>query len=442
MKRVAVVGAGIAGLSAAYELHRRGAAVTVFETRPRAGGVLLTERTGGWTVEGGPDSILTMKPAGLELVKELGLGDQVVPTLSRRVYVRFRGELHPLPEGVFLTVPTKAGPFLKSRLFSWPGKIRMGLDRILPRGPEVEDESLGSFVRRRLGGEALERLAEPLMAGIYLADADELSMKATFPRFLEMERTHGSLIKALRKAPQAPGSVSPFVSLRDGLGQIADRLVAALPPGAVRTGAPVRRLEPGWTLRLDAGPETADAVILAVPPPEAATLVEPLDADLAARLRGIRCSSSATISLGWPKSAVTRDLDGTGFVIPKAERRAMMACTWTSSKFPGRAPEGRVLVRAFVGEAALGGSDAELIQAVRSELEGILGTKGEPEIARIFRWPGANPVYAVGHEARVREIELRAAKFPGLALIGAGLRGIGIPDNVKEGRATAARLMS
>lgn len=441
MTRVLVVGAGIAGLSCAYELSRGGAQVTVLESRDRAGGVIVTERTGGYVIEGGPDSILSIKPAGLELVKELGLGDRIVPALSRRVYVQHADELHPLPEGVFLTVPTKLGPMLKSRLFTLGGKLRMGMDLVLPRGSEVEDESLGSFVRRRLGRQALERLAEPLMAGIYLADAEELSLRATFPRFLDMEREHRSLIRALRRAPPG-GSVSPFVSLRGGLGELVEKLVAALPTGSIRTGCTVRAIFPGWTVRLDGESLSADRVVLAVPPPAAATLLNPHDPELAAALESIRAASSATVSLGWPASAVARPLDGTGFVIPRAERGTILACTWTSSKFEGRAPEGKVLVRAFIGETGLGAGDAELIASVRWELERRIGAKGEPEIARVFRWPAANPIYRVGHDRRVREIEERStAKLPGLSIIGSGLRGIGIPDNVKEGRATARRIL-
>lgn len=441
MTRVAVVGAGIAGLSCAYELARGGADVVVLESRDRAGGVIVTDRVGGYVVEGGPDSLLSVKPAGLELVRELGLGDRIVPALSRRVYVQHDGELHPLPEGVFLTVPTKLGPLWKSGLFTLGGKLRMGLDLVLPRGAEADDESLGSFVRRRLGRQALERLAEPLMAGIYLADAEELSLRATFPRFLEMEREHRSLIKALRRAPPG-GSVSPFVSLRGGLGELVERLESALPAGTIRKGATVRALEPGWTLKLDGGSISADRLVLAVPPPAAAELLRPLDAGLSDAIAGIRVASSATVSLGWPVSAIARPLDGTGFVIPRSERGTMLACTWTSSKFEGRAPEGKVLVRAFVGEAAMPVSDADLVAAIRAELERRIGAKGEPEIARVYRWPGANPIYRVGHERRVKQIEERAsAKLPGLSIIGSGLRGIGIPDNVKDGRTTARRIL-
>ncbi|MBI4565689.1 MAG: protoporphyrinogen oxidase [Planctomycetes bacterium] len=446
MNRAAVVGGGIAGLAAAYELVRHGADVTIFEARERMGGVIETRRVGGYLVEGGPDSFLTLKPAALELCRELGLDDQIVPTLERRVYIYSGRRLHALPEGMFLAVPTRLWPLLMSGLFSWRGKLRMALDLLLPRG-EADDESLGSFVRRRLGREAFDKLAEPLMAGIYLADGDELSLKSTFPRFLELEREHRSLIRGLRKA-RFSGSLSPFVSLRGGVGQLVERLLAAMPGADVRPSAPVRRVdrrEDRWRLVLDDEAFEADAVVLAVPAVAAAELLRTLDAGLADEVGRIPYVGSATISLAYPRLSVPQELDATGFVVPRTEGRRIVGCTWTSSKFGDRAPADQILLRCFMQERGLGLSDADLVREIREELKETMDIRDAPAMTRVFRWPGANPVYRVGHERRVREIESRASAWPGLYLTGAGYRGIGLPDCIKDGRATgrmvAQRLM-
>lgn len=434
MKRVCVIGGGIAGLAAAWELHKGGAKVTVLEARPRLGGVIVTKRSGGWLLEGGPDSFLTTKPAAVDLVREVGLADQLIPSQNRRVYVLSRGGLHPIPEGMHLIVPTRAWPLLRSGLFSWRGKLRMLSERWRRGSPPDGDESLGSFVRRRFGREAFEKVAEPLMAGIHLAPGDRLSLKSTFPRFAEMEAERGSLIRAM-KGP-APGPVSPFASLRGGVATLVDRLAELMPDAEFRTAAPVRRLDAGFRLLLDGSSIEADAVIVAAPAPAAAGLVASLDAGLADALRSIEYVGSATISLGWPRDAVPRALDGTGFVIPRAESDSIMACTWSSSKFEGRSPEGRVLLRCFVPLAGLGAPDGQLIGKARGTLGRALGITAEPELAEVWRWEGANPVYAVGHEERVREIEARRAKIPNLFLTGAAYRGLGLPDCIADGRST------
>ncbi len=435
MKRVAVIGGGIAGLAAAWELHKGGARVTLLESRPRLGGVIVTKRLRGWLLEGGPDSFLTTKPAAVELVREVGLGEHLIPSRSRRVYVLSQGELHPVPEGVHLTVPTKAWPILKSGLFTWRGKLRMLSERWRRAAPAQGDESLGSFVRRRFGNEAFEKLAEPLMAGIHLAPGDRLSLKSTFPRFAEMERERGTLIRAMKHADPA-GPVSPFASLRGGVGALVERLVERMPGVEFRTGAAVRRIERGYRLVLDGGTVAADAVVVAAPAPAAAELLASLDAGLAEALRAIEYVGSATVSLGWPREAVPRELDGTGFVIPRAEAGSIMACTWSSSKFERRAPEGRVLLRCFVPPEGLAAPDAEIVARARETLKRALGITAEPELAEVFRWEGANPVYAVGHEERVREIESRRATIPNLFLTGAGYRGLGLPDCISDGRGT------
>jgi oxygen-dependent protoporphyrinogen oxidase len=423
VKRVVVVGGGIAGLACAYELSRGGARVTLVERDRRLGGVVRTERVGEFLVEGGPDSFLATKPWARELCEELGLADRLIPSRARRVYVLSGGSLHPLPEGLFLTVPSKMGPFLRSGLISWRGKLRMAMDLVLPRGPDVEDESLASFVRRRLGREALEKLAEPLMAGIYVASAEELSLRATFPRFADMEREHRSLIRALRRAPPS-GNVSPFLSLRGGIGELVDRLVARLEGVTILTGKEVLGLEPSWRVRLADGAIEADAVVLAVPAYEAARLWPGVPE--------VKYVSTTVVSLGYAAGDVP---EGSGFVVPRSEGRRILACTWSSRKFEGRAPEGRLLVRCFVkGE----GEGAE--EVAREEMREILGLREEPLFARSWVWPRRNPVYAVGHERRMREFEERLPR--GLHVAGSGFHGIGIPDCVRDGRATARRVLA
>jgi oxygen-dependent protoporphyrinogen oxidase len=422
VKRAVVVGGGAAGLACAYELHKGGARVTVVE-REALGGVIRTERHGDFLVEGGPDSFLTTKPWAKELCEEIGLGDRLIPSRSRKVWVLWKGRLHEMPEGVFLTVPTRFWPFMKSSLISFAGKLRMGMDYLLPRGPEVEDESIGSFIRRRLGAEALEKLAEPIMAGIYVASADELSLRATFPRFADMEREHGSLIKALRRMPPASGNVSPFQSLRGGMKEFVDRLVERMPGVTFLTGREVLKLEPGWKVHLGDGSIEADAVVLAVPTHAAATLWPGVPE--------VRYVTTTTVTLAYRKFG---DFEGTGFVIPKTQDRRILACTWTSNKFEGRSPDDHFMVRCFIR-----GPAESPEETAHDEMREILGAKERPVFTRVFRWPDRNPVYAVGHERRIRDFE--ATLPPGLHVCGSGFHGTGIPDCVRDGRAVARRIL-
>lgn len=421
MKRVVIIGGGIAGLSAAYELHKAGCAVTVVE-RERLGGVIRTERAESYLIEAGPDSFITTKPWARELCDEIGLGDRLISPQSRKVFVYSSGALHELPEGLFLTVPTKFGPFLTSSLISFPGKMRMAMDLFLPRGKEVEDESIGSFIRRRLGAEALEKLAEPIMAGIHVARADELSLRSTFPRFAEMEREHRSLIKALRKIPRG-GSVSPFVSFPGGMTELVERLLERMQGVTFVTGKEATRLEPGWKAHLTDGVLEADAVILAVPTPAAAKLWPGIP--------DVKYVSTSVVSLAYRKF---RDLEGTGFVIPRGENRKILACTWTSNKFEGRAPDDQLLVRCFVQ-----GCGGNLAETAHEEMRAILGAGQRPVFSRVHTWPDRNPVYEVGHERRMREFEATLPR--GLRLAGSGFHGAGIPDCVKDGRAVARSLL-
>jgi oxygen-dependent protoporphyrinogen oxidase len=458
-RRVAVVGGGVAGLAAAHRLvelaRERGTPVDVLllEARDRLGGTIASERVGGFTIEAGPDSILTEKPWAVDLCRRIGFADRLVGTRAgeRRTFVVHAGRLEPLPEGFLLLAPTDLWALAASPLFSWRGKLRMLLDLVLPRRTGAADESLADFVRRRLGREALERVAQPLVGGIYTADPERLSLAATMPRFVELERRHRSLILGLRGARQAVtdgGSgarYALFVAPADGMEALVAAIAERLPEGVVRTSAPVEGLaHDGGRWRLRAGGEAlaVDALVMAAPAYTAADLLAPLDAGLAQALGGIEYASSATVTLAYRAPDLPADaLRGFGFVVPAVEGRALIACTYASRKFPHRAPEGHELLRGFIGGALrpdlLALDDAILVATVQGELRTLLGITAVPELTRVHRYPRAMPQYAVGHLERVAEIEARAAALPGLALAGGAYRGVGLPDCVRSGETAA-----
>jgi oxygen-dependent protoporphyrinogen oxidase len=442
---VAIVGGGIAGLAVAHALSKRGVSFLLLEAASSFGGVIRTERSDGFLMEGGPDAILAQKPEGLALCRELGLADHLVPTnpRERSVFVLHRRRLHPLPEGMMLAIPTRILPFLTSGLFSWPGKLRMGLDLVVPARRETGDESIAAFLRRRFGQECVARLGEPLLAGIHSGDPDRLSIGATFPRFVDLEKRHGSLIRGLWSMPRPVPSQTPssaFYSLRDGLGEMVQALVARLPPAQLRAGSPVRSIERNasrFSLEVDGlGAVGARAVVVAAPATRAASLVAPLDTSLARGLAAIPFASSATVLLGYRRLDVANPLAGYGMVIPKTEGLRTTALGFFSTKFPGRAPEHHVLLRAFVGGARDPGvldlDDDALVGMVRREMGSVLGLRGQPILARVYRWPLGTPQMEVGHLDRIAALEARVALVPGLFMTGAGLRVTGIPDVVAD----------
>ncbi len=457
--KLVVVGGGIAGLAAAHRAvevaRERGIRLdlAVVEARERLGGTIATERADGFLVEAGPDSFLSEKPWALALCKRLGVEDRLARTDDRfrKVFVWRAGRLHPLPDGFQLLAPTQLRPFITSRLFSWSGKLRMALDLVLPRGV-TDDESLGAFVRRRLGREALERVAQPLVAGIYTADPDDLSLAATMPRFLELEKRERSIILALwhasRKAPQSSTSGarwSLFVTFKDGMEEFITTLAARLPAGAALLKHRVTALERTggtWKVATDTGGVLdADHVIVTTETHVADRLLRYVDPALATLLGEIQYASSATVSFGYERADVPHPLDGFGFVVPLAERRALLACTFSSVKYPGRAPEGHVLLRCFVGgalnEAILELDDAALVARCRDELRQAMSITAEPVLARVYRWPAAMPQYHVGHLARVEAIERRVAALPRLGLAGGAYGGVGIADCVRSAETAA-----
>jgi oxygen-dependent protoporphyrinogen oxidase len=449
---VAVVGGGIAGLAAAHDLHRRGLGFVLLEAGGRWGGVVRTEREAGFLLEGGPDALLAQKPEGARLCGELGLLGRLVPTNpeTRAVFVWQGGRLHRLPPGLVLGVPTRLRALAATSLFTWRGKARMAADLVLPRRRSGGDESIASFFRRRLGKEALRRLGAPLLAGIHAGDAERLSMRATFPRLVEMEERHRSLIRALAAGGAAPGAPAPppFFSLAGGLSDLVDALVAGLPAGALRLQAPVRSLRrqgSRYVLEVEGHAAVrAAAVILAVPAPAAAALVSALDAEAASLLSGIPFVSTAVVCLGFRRADVRHPLDGYGLVVADDEGLRTTACGFFSTKFPGRAPAGHVLLRAFLGSArdpgVLALSDEELRDTVLREIGPALGLTGPVVLDRAFRWPAGTPQMHVGHSDRVLALERRLAGWPGLFLTGAGLRGTGIPDTLADARRTAERV--
>jgi oxygen-dependent protoporphyrinogen oxidase len=451
---VIIVGGGIAGLTAAYELHRRGVPCLVLERSSEAGGVIRTEEVGGFVIDGGPDALLVQKPDGVGLCRELGLGERLVPTQPPRVaYVQRGGKLHPLPPSSVLGIPTRFGPFVRSGLFSWPAKVRMAAELFVPAQRDGEsDESIGSFIERRFGREAVTYLAEPLLAGIHAGDVDRLSLVALFPRLKEAERRHGSLIRAFRRQRAEAPSDGVFRSLPGGLAELVRALVAALPSEAVRTGVPVVRVRQrargtGAANAFVVDSETASyeckAVVLATPAYATAALVGDEDTRLAKLCAGVPYVSLATVALPFPREAVTHPLKGSGYVVPRTERNGVLAVTWLSSKWPHRAPDGTVLLRAFVGGArdpdVLRLTDAELVERSLAAIRPVLGVHGEPLFTRVFRFDRASAQHEVGHAARLAEIERLLAGRPGLFVTGSGFRGVGIPDCVADARATAAR---
>jgi oxygen-dependent protoporphyrinogen oxidase len=456
---LAVVGGGITALAAAHravELAReRGVELDlkVIEARGRLGGTIATERVDGFLVESGPDSFLSEKPWALALCRRLGVESQLVRTDDRfrKVFVWFRGRLHPLPDGFQLLAPTRLMPFATSSLFSWPGKLRMAMDLLVARGAG-DDESLGAFVRRRLGREALERVAQPLVAGIYTADPDDLSLAATMPRFLEVERRHRSIILGLRRALKAapqPGTSgarwSLFVTFADGMEAFVRVLADRLPDSSVvlnQRVASLERTDTRWRLTTAEGARfDADRVILAGESHGAARLLRSVHPSLATLLEEIEYAGAATVSFGYRRPDVPHPLDGFGFVVPRVEGKAVLAGTFSSVKYPGRAPAGHVLIRCFLGgaldAAVLKTDDTTLVARARSELQQALGVTAEPLLTRVARWPASMPQYRVGHLARVETIDRRLAALPGLGLAGGAYRGVGIADCVRSAEAAA-----
>ncbi len=462
-RRVAVIGGGISGLAAAHRLVTLDPTIelTLFESSDRLGGILQTERRDGYLLERSADNFVTNVPGAVELCRELGIEGELLNTdaARRRALVLRAGRLYPVPEGFQLMTPSQVLPLLKSPLLSWRGKLRaLGELWVAPRRGQA-DESLESFAVRRVGREAYERLVQPLVAGIFTADPAKLSMRAALPKFFEQEQQHGSLIRAARKARGGEGAAqreasgarySLFMAPRDGMGRIVAALAERLPTGSVRFNSRVSKLErrgTGWQITIgDGAPESFDGVIVAVGAPHATKLLTSADAELAADLGKIEYAG-ATIAVGCYKlDQIANPLNAFGFVVPDVEGRDILAASFSSRKFPGRAPEGCVIIRTFLGGALrpdlVDASDADVGEIVSRELGEILGLRGEPHLWEIVRWNKAMPQYHLGHVELVDRIEARAATLPGLELAGNGYRGVGVPQCIRSGRAAAERTLS
>lgn len=456
-KKIAIVGGGISALACAVDLKEKGFDFTLFEKESSVGGKLFTEKIGEFTVEGGPDSYLPEKIWSVQLIKKVGLaGEMLCSNDERKGTFIYSGErLHPLPEGVMLMVPTMIMPLIKSRLISWPGKIRMGMELFVPPGKDLKDESLAEFVTRRLGRECLEKIAEPLVAGIHTSNPDNMSVLATFPRFVDMERKSGSLIKgmvaAMKKMPPQNLSgpkMTYFMSLKGGMQVLVQGCVSYVGGERIKTGtAVVSVVKQNSRYRLafgDGSTADFDAVVLATPSYVTKEIIGDMDADLCGRLSAIAWSSSATVSIAFRKEEIRKPLPGFGFIVPRVENRRINACTWSSIKWAQRAPDDALLVRSFVGgghhEEIVSFGDKELLAAVREELREMIGISAEPVFFKVYRWFQGMPKYTVGHLGRIAAIDEKLKGHKGLFLIGCSYRGIGIGDCVKSGFDAAAAI--
>ena len=458
MPRVVIIGGGISGLAAAYYLAKAGCAAKLIESRGRLGGVIQTEQVDGCTIEAGPDSFLSAKPAALELIRELGLADQVIGSNDhlRITYVRKGGRLVPLPDGLMMMVPTKILPLLTTRLFTFGTKLRMGMELLRRPKPGTGDQSVADFVEEHYGAEAVDYLAEPLLSGIYGGDPAELSATSVLPRFVELAAKYGSLtrgviterVKADSRNGTAPAPL--FRTLKCGMGQMVERVAAAIQgktevlAGRAET---VERTAAGFLIKLNGASLEADHVVMACEAHNGQALLGAVDARLAELLGTVPYSSSMTVALGFDASDIAHGTRpaGFGFLVPRKERRRLVACTWVGTKFPNRVPEGKVVARCFLGgvgdAGVLGQPDDAIVAAVTAELQEIAGITAQPRFSRVFRWPRSMAQYTVGHPQRLAEIERRVAQISGLHLAGNAYQGIGIPDCIRMGKRAAERIL-
>ena len=466
MKRIAIIGGGISGLSAAFTIEEKRQSGTevryvLFESSPRLGGVLVTDHVDGCLVEAGPDSFLTEKPWAADLCGTIGLGDQLIGSndSERKTYIVAKGKLVVMPDGLMFMVPTKIISTVFSPLFSWRTKMRMAAEWFHPPHKASEDETVAEMVRRHYGPEMVELLADPLLSGVYGGEASGLSVRAVLPRFADMESKHGSLGRAMlesrkqaRKKMGAAASLPArplFSSLKDGMQQMVDALVARLDAKALKRSAVVQsviRQDNGWTVCAGYQTDQFDAVIIATPAHSAADLLESTDENLARDLSEIKYSSSVTVTLGYDQKVRRALPPGFGFLVPRSEGHRMLAATFVHNKFPHRAPENRALARCFLGgardEPILEMSEKEILEIVRDELRQIISLNAEPLFARVYKWKSAMAQYSVGHLERLQRIEALRQKLPGLALAGNGYNCIGVPDCVRSGTEAAGKVLA
>jgi oxygen-dependent protoporphyrinogen oxidase len=455
MPDVIVVGGGITGLTVAYELTRRGRNAIVLEAGPRAGGLIRTERAGGFTIEAGPDSLLAAKPAGVELVRDVGLESELLSVRTPGAFVLRERRLYRLPSPSLLGLPLSWGALAGYELLPWAARLRLAVEPHVPPRQDPDDESVASFFRRRFGADTVDLIAQPLLGGIHAGDIEQLSMQSLFPRLLELERT-GSVLDGARRASVGASlradarsaKAGPFISLRGGMGSLVDALLRALPDGSVRLDAPVdavTRAPDGWRVTASRETLTAPAIVLAAPAHVVAQLVAPVDAAAADLCGRVPYVSTASVALAWPRHDVPHPLNGTGFVVARRHSDVRItAATWVSAKWDARAPDDSVLIRAFLGgqhdPAVVDLADNELIETVRRDLRSVMGIAAAPTLSRVFRWRRAGAQHTVGHLRRTEEIERRLRAHGNVYVAGAGFRSVGIPDCVAEARRIAAEI--
>jgi oxygen-dependent protoporphyrinogen oxidase len=443
---VAIIGGGITGLAAAFELTSRNVPFTLFEASARVGGLIQTEHVDGFMIEAGPDSILAQKPAALELCDALGLTPRLITTTPpRTAFVLKRGRLYPLPSPSVLGIPTTLRGIARYELLSPTARARLAMEPLIPRRRNRTDESVGSFFRRRFGSGTVGLIAEPLLGGIHAGDIDRLSVASLFPRFVDAEARNGSVLRAFRNTPSGASGEGMFRSLAGGMSELVHAIERRVPPGAIRVNAAVTsiaRVGEGWRVSSTAGDVAAQAIVLAAPARVAAALLRPFDERAASLCAEVPYVSTVSVALAYPRSAVAHPLRGSGFVVARRHNNfRMTACTFVSSKWAGRAPAGSVLLRIFAGgahdPAVADLTDNEIVDFATREIGRVLGITGSPALARVFRWTLAGAQHNVGQMARTDEIETRLARHRGLVVAGSGFRSVGIPDCVADGRAAA-----
>lgn len=465
-KKVVIVGGGITGLTTAYYLqksarkHQLPFEVKLVEATNRIGGKLQTLVKDGFTIERGPDSFLERKESAGRLAREVGLGDAIVNNSAGKSYILVKERLHPMPGGSVMGIPSEMGPFVTTKLFSWPGKIRAAADFVLPPSQAQEDQAVGTFLRRRLGDEVVEHLVEPLLSGIYAGDIDRMSLMATFPNFYHLEQKYGSLVRGTKKArqnaPKKPVQSSEakkkgiFITISSGLQSFAEAIEAKLQPDTVLKGTRVDHVtkqESGYVLRLSNG-ETwqADSMLVATPHGAAASMFTEYD-ELFQEFRDVPSTSVATVSMAFPEEVIKKDIDGTGFVVARNSDYTITACTWTHKKWPHSTPKGKVLLRCYVGrpgdEAIVEQSDKEIVKIVLEDLNKTMNIAAEPEFAVVSRWHEAMPQYIVGHKQRVAKLKSGIQReLPGVFVAGSSYQGVGIPDCIDQGEAAVAEILS
>ena len=460
-KKIVIIGGGISGLATAYSLEEiarkkgESISITLFEKNNRIGGNILTERTDGFLIEGGPDCFLSEKPWAIQLCERLGMGESLLRTNDeyRKTYILLNGHLHELPEGVILMIPTEIFPLLKSNLISLSGKIRMGMELFIPKKESSADESLSQFVRRRLGQEALDKIAAPLVAGVHAEDPDTMSVKSRFPRFVQMEEEYGSLIKGMiakRREMRRAGSkgnkpkYTMFMTLKDGLSEMPATIVQNLKMTKILTNREVADVDKRDIFKIsfkNGEVLDADTVVFATPSYETASLLTGINDSISALLNKIPYASTATVSLAFKKESISNPMNGFGFLVPRQEKRRITGATWVSRKFSYRSPDDSVLIRCFIGgshnEKLVFLNDKDMIEMVKGELRDIMGITSEPLLTRIYRWEKAMPQYTIGHEERLSILDKKLSEYPGIFLTGSSYRGSGISECIKDGQLTA-----